>query len=64
MLISEVHEWLCEGGPDGWVACLQDYKQFNSTLMDSISLQLKSEQQLFALQQHWLERVSRLSACF
>lgn len=46
------------------MACVQEYKQFNSAMMDSITLQLKNEQQLFALLQHRLERVSRPSACF
>ncbi|KAK9907705.1 hypothetical protein WJX75_008523 [Coccomyxa subellipsoidea] len=38
---------------------LEEYKQFNSTMMDSITLQLKNEQQLFALLQHRLERAIR-----
>lgn len=36
---------------------MQESKQLNNVFLDSLTLQLKNEQQLFALQQHRLDRV-------
>ena len=41
---------------------MQEHKELSNVMLDSMTLQLKNEQQLFALQQHRLERVSHRSA--